>query len=218
MDAADVLERARSGHAPTTWNVWPLRRARVRRAALGWVTTGVIGLGLLALMISIMYPDNFANSDFKAFFSTLMLMLVAVVGFGGLGIAIYDFWRLAHAGEYLLVITPEDYVKQEPRHTTHVPLEAIDNVTVRGAKPDEREQVIREGDNYQSLRATNALARIARGFSTPRQPKQAPSLAFVDLRTNKPVVVATDDSFDDIATIERVLSYLVDARKRGKVR
>ncbi|HET9980769.1 MAG TPA: hypothetical protein VFQ32_10010, partial [Ktedonobacterales bacterium] len=72
--------------------------------------------------------------------------------------------------------------------------------------------------DYATNVAMKRISHVAGNFYSPREPKRAPTLAFLDTRTNTEVVVATDDSFDDIPTLEQVISYLVDARKRSKVK
>lgn len=218
MDAQTIMETARSGKVPDTWNVWPLRVERVRRSALGWSLCALAGFIILIPVVISTIPYNFTHGTALAIFAIVILMLVGAVAFGSLGVAIYDLWRLIHASEYLLVITPEDYLRLGPGNKqTHVPIEDIAYVTMKGVKVN---------DSYAEARAASAsnmsamkrISHVAGNFYSPREPKRAPTLAFLDTRTNTEVVVATDDSFDDIPTLEQVISYLVDARKRSKVK
>ncbi|HET8905424.1 MAG TPA: hypothetical protein VFN11_00515 [Ktedonobacterales bacterium] len=218
MDAQDILEQVRSSTVPDSWNVWPLRVERVRRSVIGWGICAVVGFVLLVLVVIATVPYDFTHGTGLSVFATILLLLVGAVAFGSLAIAGYDIWRLMHAEEYLLVITPDDYVKAGPGNKlAHVPMDDIAYVTMRGVKLTNQYDAVREAD-FSNLTPMKRLTRVAGNFYTPREPKRAPVLAFMDTRTNTEVVVATDNSFDELATIEQVISYLVDAKRRSKVR
>lgn len=218
MDAQAILEKARSTDVPDSWNVWPLRIERVRRSALGWSVGALIGFALLIPAVIAIIPYDFTHGTALSIFAGVLLTLLGVVAFGSLAIAIYDIWRLLHAGDYLLVITPDDYLRVGPGNKhSHVPMEEIAYVTMRGVKVNTQYDAMRAAD-FANLTPMKRVARVAGNFYSPREPKRAPVLAFMDMRTNTEVVVATDNSFDDIATLEQVISYLVDAKKRSKVR
>jgi len=218
MDAQAILETARSGNVPDTWNVWPLRVERVRRSALGWGLCALAGFIILIPVVMSTIPYDFTHGTALAIFAIVILMLVGAVAFGSLGVAVYDLWRLIHAREYLLVITPEDYLRLGPRNKqTHVPIEDIAYVTMKGVKVNDPYAEARAA-SASNMSAMKRISHVAGSFYSPREPKRAPTLAFLDTRTNTEVVVATDDSFDDIPTLEQVISYLVDARKRSKVK
>lgn len=218
MDATTILEKARSNDVPDTWNVWPLRADRVRWSAVKWGLCALVSLPVLIVIAVATIPYNFTHGLGLSIFATVLLALVGLVAFGSLGIAIFDIWRLIHAHDYLLVITPDDYLRVDPgEKMTHVPIDDISSVTMRGVKVNNPYDQMREAD-FANLSPLKRLSRVAGNFYTPREPKHAPSLAFMDTRTNTEVVVVTDNSFDDIPTIEQVISYLVDAKKRGKVR
>lgn len=218
MDAQTILETARSNSVPDTWNVWPLRVERVRRSALGWGLCALAGFIILVPVVISTIPYDFTHGTGLAIFAIVLLMLVGGVAIGALSIAVYDIWRLLHARDYLLVITPEDYLRVNPGgKQTHVPMENIAYVTMKGVKVNNPYEAARAADT-SNMSAMKRISHVAGNFYSPREPKRAPTLAFLDTRTNTEVVVATDDSFDDIATLEQVISYLVDARKRSKVR
>jgi hypothetical protein len=218
MDVQAVIEKARSNNVPDSWNVWPLRVERVRRSMIGWALCALVGILLLIPVVSATIPYDFTHGTGLSVFATVLLLLVGIVAFGALGIAIYDGWRLLHANEYLLVITPDDYVRVAPRSKlTHVPIDDVAHVTMRGVKVNPQYDAMRQAD-FSNLTPMKRLQRVAGNFYTPREPRRAPVLAFMDTRTNTEVVVATDNSFDDLATLEQVLNYLVDAKKRSKVR
>lgn len=218
MDAQAILEKARSDRIPDSWNVWPLNVERVRRSVLGWGACALVGFALLIPVAIATIPYNFTHGVGLSLFAAVLLVLIGTVAFGSLSIAIYDVWRLRHASEYLLVITPDDYLRVGPGNKqTHVPMEDISYVTMRGVKVNTQYDAIRQAD-YSNLTPFKRLSRAAGNFYSPREPKHAPVLAFMDTRTDTEVVVATDNSFDEIATLEQVMSYLVDAKKRSKVR
>ena len=217
MDAQVILEKARSTNVPDSWNIWPLHVERVRRSAIGWAACALVGFILLVPVVIATIPYDFTHGTGLSVFATLVLALVGVVAFGSLAIAIYDIWRLVHADDYLLVITPDDYLRVGPGNKqTHVPMEDIAYVTMRGVKVQVPYDAARQAD-FSNLSPIKRLTRMAGNFYTPREPKRAPVLAFMDTRTNTEVVVATDNSFDDLATIEQVLTYLMDAKKRSNV-
>ena len=217
MDAQVILEKARSTNVPDSWNIWPLHVERVRRSAIGWAACALVGFVLLVPVVIATIPYDFTHGTGLSVFATLVLALVGVVAFGSLAIAIYDIWRLVHADDYLLVITPDDYLRVGPGNKqTHVPMEDIAYVTMRGVKVQVPYDAARQAD-FSNLSPIKRLTRMAGNFYTPREPKRAPVLAFMDTRSNTEVVVATDNSFDDLATIEQVLTYLMDAKKRSNV-
>ncbi len=217
MDAQVILEKAHSTNVPDSWNIWPLHVERVRRSAIGWAACALVGFVLLVPVVIATIPYDFTHGTGLSVFATLVLALVGVVAFGSLAIAIYDIWRLMHADDYLLVITPDDYLRVGPGNKqTHVPMEDIAYVTMRGVKVQVPYDAARQAD-FSNLSPIKRLTRMAGNFYTPREPKRAPVLAFMDTRSNTEVVVATDNSFDDLATIEQVLTYLMDAKKRSNV-
>ncbi len=218
MDTQAILEKARSTDVPDSWNVWPLRVERVRRSALGWSICAVVGVALLVPAALATIPYDFTHGVGLSLFATVLLTLIGAVAFGSAGIAVYDIWRLIHANEYLMVITPDDYLRVGPGNKQmHVPIEDIAHVTMRGVKVNAPYDAMREAD-FANMSAMKRITRVAGNFYSPREPKRAPVLAFMDTRNDTEVVVATDNSFDDIATLEQVISYLVDAKKRSKVR
>lgn len=211
MDAQTVLEVARSkAQLPSGWYVWQLRRDVVRRAALGWVAAAIVGFALFIPALVLTVPGNYALGVAASIFTTLLLGLLAAIAFGGGSIAVYDIWRLLHASDFVLIMTPEDYVKATPRKTTHVPMEFVTNITLRGVR-------VPLAESPQVMARGMPAATVGRMFGT-RQPRQPPSLAFEDMRTHREVVVATDDSFDALVALDEVLNLMVDARSRTSSR
>jgi energy-coupling factor transporter transmembrane protein EcfT len=213
MEADAVLQQARVGNVPPNWNVWPLRRNVVLRSALGWTFVGIVGLFILIVVGIITIPGNFTGNGVSFALTGMLLIILAIMGFGGVGIAIYDFWRIRHATEYLLVMTPQDFIKAEPRGVTHVPMEHVSYVTLRGVKhPVERDL---EAQRNGLTLASHMLGTWVGNFGKPRV---APSLAFVDSRTNQEVVVSTDNSFDEMIALEEVLLIHAKGKERTYTR
>ncbi|HLZ20784.1 MAG TPA: hypothetical protein VKQ30_01495 [Ktedonobacterales bacterium] len=209
MQADEVLSRARSANVPPNWNVWPLRRDVVLRSALGWIVTGIVGVAIFTAAAVATIPGNFTKGNGSIVLTGLVLIILAVAGFGGLGVAVYDFWRIAHTESFLLIVTPEDYVKVEPRGITHVPMEHVANVTLRGVKaPAERDLEAQRG-GYSVT--SHMLGTWVGNFGKPRV---APSLAFIDTRTNQEIVVCTDNTFDEMIVVEEILLIHAKGKER----
>lgn len=211
MDAETVLETARSGKMPDHWHAWPLRKDFVLRSAIKWAAAGLVLLAIFALVVYSTVPSNFqSGSTGAAIFTVVIIALVGTAAFGSLGIALYDLWRMVNSGRYLLVMTPEDYVKAEPRKITHVPMDAVAYVTLRGVKTPEMLAYEEAGggreshDVFQS-RSLDRVTRTIGGANQRRMRAQTPTLAFLDTRNNKQVIVATDASFDELPALEYVL-------------
>jgi hypothetical protein len=213
MESAEILDQARvSDEAPHGWIVLPLLRNKVAIAIAGWIIGAIIGLGLFALMASVMIPNNFQNGPPAAIFSAILLGVVLFIGIGSIWATIGDIGRLRNADKYLIVITPEDFVKQEGKKIIHVPLRYVRHVTARGVPPPDRtapsggaiSEVPRPGDNLVGF-------LFGRGFipTVSRQRRKRmrtpTTLAFLDARTDTEVVVATDASFGDTFMIAALL-------------
>jgi hypothetical protein len=192
--------------------VWPLRRERVLRSVLGWAAIGVIGCVLLALVASQTVPGNFQHGAWGIVLTSVLLIALILMGFGGIGFAGYDLWRLAHANDFLLVMTPDDYVKAEPGKITHVPMADVAYVTLRGV-PTPEERAPTTAEIIGSMQRGGRLTRFMGDLTYRRQPRQAPSLAFLDRRTNREVVVSTDNFFDELLALEQILSMHARAKE-----
>lgn len=223
MEPEMVLSTARSGKLPNGWNVWPMRRDRVRRSIFGWAATTLVAFIILIPVVIVTVPTNFEHGDLGFFTSGLLLAILAIVAFGGLCICLYDVWRLRHADEYLLVMTPDDLVKAEPKKTIHVPMSSIGYVTLRGVKqrqyrPDTSvsldEMARQESSAMRSIASGAMLNRMVGNANFRRRPPEAPSLAFVDLRDDSEVVLATDDTFDELIALNDLLCSHVEKAER----
>ncbi len=211
MDAETVLATARSGVMPDHWHAWPLRKDFVLRSAIKWTVAGLLLLAFFAFIVYSTVPYNFQYGGTGAvIFSVVIIAVSGTAAFGSLGIALYDLWRIVNAERYLLVMTPEDYVKAEPRKITHVPMDAVAYVTLRGVKSPEMrayEEAAagRESRDIFQSRSLDRVTRTIGGATQRRQRAQTPTLAFLDTRNNKEVIVATDASFDELPALEYVL-------------
>ncbi len=214
MDAQQIVDIARSdAPLPSGWFVWPLRRDYVRRVLLGWAATAVVGLLLFIPALFVTIPSNFEHGFTGIVVTLLLLLLLGGVALGSLGIAAYDAWRLVNAERFLLVMTPDDYLKAEPGKLEHVPMEFVDYVTLKGVTSP-----------FESAAATSAatrsgsMGRLLGSRAFTRQPKRAPSLAFMDKRDKREVVVATDESYDALVALDQVLNMHSEAKQRSRSR
>jgi hypothetical protein len=207
MDAAQVLALALSGSAPRDWYVWPLRRDRVLRAALGWGGITLFGFLLFVPLVLITVPDNFKHGVGLMVATLALLALVGAVAFGGASLLIADLWRLGRLGAHTLVITPEHYLKVEPGRSTLVPMTAVAYVTLKGVKvPASPHDQAAETAVMRAGRPGGALGLGWRSGGFRREPNRAPSLAFLDARTNTEVIVATDDTYEELPVLAEVLN------------
>ncbi len=211
MDAHEVLETVRSGAAPSTWSVLPLRRDWLLRSVLQWAVIAVLTFALFVPVVVVTVPENFTHGVVGAVITTLLLGILGVAAFGSAGVALYDLWRLNHMADYLIVITPDDFVKAGPRSVIHVPMEHVDYITLRGAKTSADESF----QDVNSINQANPYSRLIH-MPRPRQPKQAPSLAFLDTRTNQEVLVARDEAHGDLFSLNRLLEINSEAKRRSR--
>jgi hypothetical protein len=138
------------------------------------------------------------------------------IGLGSAWALIVDVDRLRNAADYLIVITPEDFVKQEKDKITHVPLLFVRHVTARGVPPPERTATrgnsVRDipgvGENVTGFFLGRGL--VPSGQRWLRWRRRTPtSLAFIDTRTDEEVVVVSDGAFGDPFMIAALLKRYV---------
>jgi hypothetical protein len=213
MEAQVVLATARSGSVPSSWFVWPLQRDYVLRSAVVWAGAALFGFVLFIPACIVTLPTLTQRHTAGIIFTSIILLLLGALAFGGTVVACYDFYRLLHADEYLLVLTPDDFVKVEPRKVIHVPLEHVGDITMRGVKTPEVER-----ESSSQLIKSGVLGNMFGTGRRNKEPNTAPSLAFRDLRTDKAVIVSTDQSFDSLIALEQILSDTVRAKQRQRVR
>jgi hypothetical protein len=206
MDVQAIIMRARSENVPANWNVWPLRRDTVTRDVWNWALIGAFGLLLFVLAVHAMVPDNFRNGVASVTISLVILLVLGTMAFGALYLLLMDVQRLRLWGEYLLIMTPDDYVKVEPRRITHVPMDQIDSITLKGVRTQQ-----------QAAADPQPQALMGRMLRIPiRKPRESPLLAFRDLRTNGEVIISRDNAFDELPALAYVLELHVNAKERSR--
>jgi hypothetical protein len=227
MQAEEILARARTGaELPESWIVFPLLRNKVMLGIVGWVFGIFVGLGLLALVGFVVIPGNYQSGFGAALFTTILLGIFLFIGLGSLWALITDVRRLMHADRHIMVLTPDDFVKQEEDKIAHVPCVNIRHVTARGTPPPDRtppsgnvvEQVSGVGENMTGLflgrRIASSIGSRSGGNSRRKGRRTSTSLAFVDTRTEREVIVTNDNSFGDTFYIAALLKqYAASAQQ-----
>ena len=213
MEAAEILERAResSDETPPGWLVLPLLKSKLTSGLIGWVVGAIVGFGLFAFIASVTIPFNFERGFFTACFATVLMLMTLFIGVGSAISGITDIRRLRHLDKYLIVVTPDDFVKQEGDKIIHVPLMHVRYVTARGAPPPDRstpKNAMRDvpgaGENVAGFIFGRAF--FPSGQKLRRKRMRTPTtLAFLDTRTDTEVVVATDNSYGDTFEIAAYL-------------
>jgi hypothetical protein len=213
MEAAEILERARAGEeSPPGWLVLPLQKRRVATGILGWAFGILIGFGLFAFIASATIPYNYQHGFVTGCFATVLLGGSMFIGIGSLWALVIDARRLQRADHYLIVITPDEFVKQEGNTIVHVPLTYVRHVTARGAPPPERpapgsnslRDIPSAGEHLGGFIFGRAF--FPQGFRQRRKRMRTPTtLAFMDTRNDSEVVVATDNSYGDTFEIAAYL-------------
>ena len=206
MEATQILAQLNTQEgAPSDWLVFPLIRQRVLIGILGWIAGTIFGGLLFALMAYIMIPHNYQMGVIAAIISTLFLGMVLFVCLGSLWSAIIDISRLRNAAQHVIILTPDDLVKQEGKKTIHVPLEYVKYVTVRGTPPVDRSletarqdgQIHSSGTNLSSLIVGRGMAASGKKGFARKRPRTPTTLAFIDSRTEREVIVLTDKAHGD---------------------
>lgn len=217
MEVDEILMRAKSSDGPPHgWIVLPLDRRQVITGIVGWVFGIFIGLGLFVAVALTVIPNNYQHGAAAAIITSLFLGILLFIGLGSLWSAYVDMRRLMDADRQLIIITPDDFVKQEGNKVIHVPLMNVRHVTARGVPPPDRtptgesgvRQVSGVGENISSFFLGRNMAQ-AIGRSGPRwrsrRMRTPTTLAFLDSRTDTEVIVARDKSFGDPFSIAALL-------------
>jgi hypothetical protein len=213
MEAAEILERARSSgeETPPGWLVLPLLKRKLTTGIIGWVIGALVGFALFAFIASVTIPYNFQQGAFSGCFATVLMIMTLFIGGGSGWSIITDVRRLRQIEKYLIVITPDDFVKQEGDRIVHVPLTYVRYVTARGTPTPDRsasKNAIRDvpsaGENVAGFIFGRAF--FPSGQRLRRKRMRTPTtLAFLDTRTDTEVVVATDSSYGDTFEIAAYL-------------
>nr|HET6904007.1 hypothetical protein [Ktedonobacteraceae bacterium] len=217
MDSSEILMQARSGpDAPHGWVVLPLLRSKLLTGMVGWVLGIVLGMGLFVSLAFIVIPYNYEHGAFAAIFSTILLGLLLFIGLGSLWALVVDARRLRQIDKHVIIITPDEFVKQEGDKVIHVPLMYVRNVTARGMAPPDHASSSATGrpDRFDAMPTAgeNVMGVFAgRGFTPSgmqwrRKRMRTPtSLAFIDSRDDREVTVVTDGAYGDPFTIAALL-------------
>lgn len=205
MEAADIVTRVKSDtDVPSNWKIFPLQREKLLLAMFGWVCGVVIGLGLLWVVWPIVVPYNFQHGIFATIFTIFLLGVLLFIGLGSIWTLYVDLMRLLKINQHFIVITPDDFLKQEGDKTVHVPLVNVRHVTARGAPPPDNSassatnvrQIPNAGESavgfFFGRRATPSGQRMFK-----KRMRTPTSLAFIDSRTNKEVTVLQDGVYGD---------------------
>jgi hypothetical protein len=220
MDAETIMATVRSGSAPSEWNVWPLRRSYLLYSAFKWGLLALVGFAMFIPVLLITYPDDFVHTDAtRQSLATIVVLIVGALAFGSLWITVEALLRARRAADYWLVITPDVFIKAEPRGLYHIPLEQIADITLKGvAQPTDTAVQGAIGPQFFALGRFSSIANSmgVRG-AAPRRRGESPSLAFRDRRDNRVIVVGTDDSFDLLGAIDEILHERV-AKKEEALR
>lgn len=209
METAEILEQARAGEeAPYGWIVLPLLRGKVIWGIIGWISGIIMGLGLFFAVAFTVIPYNYQHGVLPAVLSTFFLAVLLFIGLGSAWSLYTDAWRLMHSDQHMIVITPEDFVKQEGEKIVHVPLAYVRYITARGKRPPDRtvkrEQV--PGAKEHTLGFLFGRGLMPSGENWRRGRMRTPtSLAFLDTRTDTEVIVTNDTAFGDPFMIAALL-------------
>jgi hypothetical protein len=221
MESAQILAQlSEEEEIPNDWIVLPLQRQKVLIGILGWIFGALVGGLLFAFMAPIMIPHNYQNGIISAIVSTLVLGIVLYVCLGSIWAMIVDIRRVREPDKHIIIITPEDFVKQEGNKIIHVPLEHVKYVTARGIQPqvelaDDEANLSRSnvGEGIASLFMGRRAAASMRQGSSPRRRMRTPTtLAFIDSRTDREVIVVTDKAYGEPHAIAESLREYALAR------
>ena len=225
MEVDDILMQAKSSDGPPHgWVILPLVRSQVMTGIGGWILGAILGLGLFIPVALTVIPSNYQHGAAGAVFTSVLLAILLFIGLGSLWAIYVDARRLIDADRHIIIITPDDFVKQEGNKVVHVPLMHVRHVTARGVPPPDRtpstgssmRQVSGAGENISSFFLGRNLTRTVSG-SGPRyrmrRMRTPTTLAFLDNRTDKEVIIATDKAYGDPFTIAAVLKqYATNAQ------
>jgi hypothetical protein len=206
MESVQILAQASTEEGiPSNWIIFPLQRQKVLVGILGWIFGAFAGGLIFIFMAPIMIPHNYQHGVVAAILSTLILGVVLYVCLGSIWAMITDIIRVREPDKHIIIITPEDFVKQEGKKTIHVPLTCIKHVTARGAPPVDRnaevDENIRSGSVSESIGSLfigrRAASGVRQGGLGRRRMRTPATLAFIDSRTDKEVIVVTDKAYGE---------------------
>lgn len=206
MESVQILEQVNTQEGvPQDWIVFPLLRQQVIVGILGWIFGAIAGGLIFAFMVPIMIPHNYQAGVVPAILTTLILSMVLYICLGSLWAMIVDIQRLRRTEQHVIIITPNDFVKQEGKKIIHVPLEYVKHVTARGAPPVDRSaEAAREdarvggaSENISSFFFGRRVATAGKSGFGRRRMRTPTTLAFIDSRTDREIIVVTDKAYGD---------------------
>ncbi len=211
MEVVEILEQARQTEPPRGWIVFPLLRQKVQLGIVGWIFGLIIGFGLFIPIALAVIPGNYQHGVGAAIITTILLAIPLFVGVGSLWSLITDIRRLMQSQKHLIVITPENFVKQEGDKIIQVPLEHVLHVTARGKPLPEAstggnaiEEIPSAGENTSGFILGRGL--VPSGMKIRKRRMRTPtSLAFIDGRTDEEVLVVSDEAYGDPNAIANLL-------------
>jgi hypothetical protein len=201
MDAEAILTQIRSEQELIhDWATFPLLRGKVITGIVGWVFGIILGILLLVLIVPNVVPINYQHGVLAAVITTILLGVLLFIVIGSIWMMIIDISRLRNSEQYIIVITEQDYIKQEGTKITQIPLSAVQHVTARGRTPIDRTAPTREANTPNAVETLGGFFigrnNTSKAQRERRKRSRVPSsLAFVDMRTNSEVIVSNDDSF-----------------------
>jgi hypothetical protein len=216
MGADEILHLLESTNEPPSgWVVFPLLRHKMIVSIWGWIGGTLMGGLLIAFVIPIVTPTNYEHGVAAIITTTLMLALAGFIFFGSLGLLIYDSRRLCEIDKHIIVITNEDFVKQEGEKIIHVPLAHVRHVTTRGKR---RQAAKLTTEEVQLPRMCDSILGMFSGREASRPTKTSnkrlrtpTSLAFIDTRSGKEVLVVNDTNYGDPFLMAVFLKQHVEA-------
>ncbi len=226
MEADAILTHARANSKSHGWVIFPLLRKKIAIGLVGWAFGILLGLGLFVAMFSVVVPYNYQQGLLFAVITTLILAVLLFIGLGSLWTLISDIRRLMQIDRHIMVLTPDEFVKQEGNKIMHVPLIYMRHVTARGLPPPDRTppssqgQVVKQipsgGENMLGFLLGRGL--VPSGARWLRRRKRTPtSLGFVDTRTNEEVIIVNDGAYGDPFMIAAFLKqYAASAQEAVK--
>lgn len=219
MEADEILMQARTDPDATRgWVILPISRRGLTLAIVGWIFGAILGLGLFTAAAYVVIPTNYQHGILAAVFTSLLLAMLLFIALGSLWTLIIDVGRLRHADKHIIVITPEDFVKQEGKKIIRVPLVNVRHVTARGKAPPDRtvpqggalDGMPQAGENITGFLLGRGL--IPSGERLRRRRMRTPtSLAFIDTRTDSEVTVVSDEVYGDPFMIAALLKQYAAA-------
>ena len=208
METGEILEQAKAGEeAPYGWIVLPLQRGKVIWGIIGWIFGIIMGLGLFVAVALTVIPYNYEHGVLPAILSTVFLGVLLFIGLGSAWALFSDVQRLRRSDQHMIVITPEDFVKQEGDKIVHVPLAYVRYVTARGKRPPDRTakaNIPNAKENTLGFLFGRGLMPSGENWRRSRM-RTPTSLAFLDTRTDTEVIVTNDASFGDPFMIAALL-------------